>query len=77
MTVSIWAFGILTSNTFTPDKVQTTANIAAAMTKLTAEEKADWNYFLDLYQRDGWIGDHAYRKAWADLKEKHPRLREM
>jgi len=55
----------------------TTAKIATAITKVTAEEKADWNYFLDLHQRNGWIGDDAYRKAWTDLREKYPCLREL
>jgi hypothetical protein len=55
----------------------TTAEIATTITKVTAEEKADWDYFLDLHQRNGWIGDYAYRKAWADLREKYPRLRKM
>ena len=55
----------------------TTARIATAITKVTAEEKADWNYFLDLHQRNGWIGDDAYRKAWTDLRKKYPRLREL
>ena len=53
----------------------TTANIAAAITKLTAEEKADWNYSFHLHQRNGWIGDDAYRRAWSDLKGQYPRLR--
>lgn len=44
---------------------------------LTAQERIDWEYFLDWYNNNGWGGDEAHRLAWADLQKKHQRLQEF
>jgi len=42
--------------------------------ELTAEEKTDWDYFLNWYESNGWTGDDARQNAWTDLRRKYPRL---
>jgi hypothetical protein len=44
---------------------------------LSAQERIDWEYFLQWYNDNGWVGDEARRLAWGDLQKKHKRLQEF
>jgi hypothetical protein len=45
-------------------------------TKLSDEQRADWDYYIRWYNENGWEGDGGRRLAWQDLCRKHPELRE-
>ncbi len=45
--------------------------------KLNPEEKRDWDAYVQLYEQNGWVGDDAQRKAWDDLQQKYPRLKQF
>ena len=44
---------------------------------LTAQERIDWESFLQWYNDNGWVGDEARRLAWVDLQRKYKRLQEF
>lgn len=42
--------------------------------KLAPEQSQDWEYYLNWYRNNGWVGDEAERLAWRDLIKKYPKL---
>lgn len=43
-------------------------------TKLTTEQSAEWNYYVQWYGNNGWEGEEGRRLAWQDLCRKYPEL---
>jgi hypothetical protein len=43
-------------------------------TKLSPEQSADWDYYVQWYGNNGWEGEEGHRLAWLDLCRKYPEL---